>query len=285
MSLTGSENQILVEGPATEQVTRIEIQDLGPDHGSSKPAAAQERRRSRRRKGRSTLQSLLIAVVVAMFIMTFLEQPFQIPSQSMEQTLLTGDYVLVDKVHYANGGFWVKLLPYHQVHRGDIVVFRPPPHLDQYYVKRVIGIPGDHVRLVDKKVFVNGQLVSEDYTQHVNGDIDHYRDNFPQPEAVPDQDPRWWEQMRTLVQSGELVVPHDSYFVLGDNREHSLDSRYWGLVPRINIIGRPLLIYWSVDKEAALVAAGANDRLSQLADFFYYVTRSPRWRRAMHVVQ
>src|SRR5262249_18016657 len=158
-------------------------------------------------------------------------------------------------------------------------------HPEQYYVKRVIGIPGDHVRMADKKVFVNGIRVSEPYTQHVNGDVDRYRDNFPQPEAVPDQDPHWWEQMRTLVQHGELVVPANSYFVLGDNREHSLDSRYWGLVPRSNIIGRPLLIYWSVDKDAAAFEGGANDRLSQLTDMFYYVTHMPRWRRAMHVVQ
>jgi signal peptidase I len=245
---------------------------------------AESPRRPRRMSGWITVQSLLGAVVVAMFIMTFLEQPFQIPSQSMENTLLTGDYVLVDKVHFASGGLWGSLLPYGEVHRGDVVVFRPPPHPDQYYVKRVIGLPGDHVRLINKQVFVNGEPVAESYTQHIQ-DEDHYRDDFPQMEAAADQDPRWGLQMRTVVRDGELIVPRDSYFVLGDNRERSLDSRYWGFVPRENIIGRPLLIYWSVDRDAVVMAGVADDKLSKLADMVYYVAHLPRWRRAMRVVQ
>jgi signal peptidase I len=279
--------------PISDTATEAPVQETQPEfflypdcvHAQLEEEAMLNAPRSHRRSGWLTLQSLIVAVIVALFVMTFLEQPFQIPSQSMENTLLTGDYVLVDKVHYASPGLWQKLLPYEQVDRGDIVVFRPPPHPDQYYVKRVIGVPGDHVRLVDKQVIVNGRRVAEDYTQHVAGDSDHYRDNFPQPESVPDQDPHWWERMHNLVQHGELIVPAGSYFVLGDNREHSLDSRYWGLVPRQNIIGRPLLIYWSVDKDAAAVSGAANDKLSQLADLFYYVTHMPRWRRAMHVVQ
>src|SRR5215471_2633679 len=178
--------------------------ELAPEPQDEAPQS--ERRR--RVRGWITLQSLLGAVVVALFVMTFLEQPFQIPSQSMESTLLIGDYVLVDKVHFAHGGFWGNLLPYEEVHRGDVVVFRPPPHPDQYYVKRVIGLPGDRVRLINKLVFVNGRRVAESYTQHVQ-DEDHYRDNFPQPEPAADQDPRWWVQMRSAVRNGELVVPAD----------------------------------------------------------------------------
>ena len=240
--------------------------------------------RKARVRGWITLQSLLGAVVVALFVITFLGQAFQIPAQSMEGTLLIGDYVMVDKVHFAHGGFWGNLLPYQEVHRGDVVVFRPPPHPDQFYVKRVIGLPGDRVRLVSKQVFVNGEPVLESYTQHLQDD-DHYRDNFPQLEISADQDPRWRAEMRSAVRHGELIVPPDSYFVLGDNRERSLDSRYWGFVPRQNIIGRPLLIYWSVDRDLPVMAGLADDKLSKLADLFYYVTHLPRWRRAMHVVQ
>jgi len=248
------------------------------------PAAEEVPARHRLAGGWITLQSLLGAVVVAMFIMTFLEQPFQIPSQSMESTLLIGDYVLVDKVHFADGGFWGHPLPYGEVNRGDVIVFRPPPHPEQYYVKRVIGVPGDRVRLVNKQVFVNGRPVAESYTQHLREE-DHYRDNFPQPEPAADQDPRWWMQMRAVVRDGELVIPPDSYFVLGDNRERSLDSRYWGFVPRQNIVGRPLLIYWSVDRDNAPAAGLTDDKLSRLADLLYYVAHLPRWNRALRVVR
>ena len=267
-----------------EAIVEVEEQIVTEPEAAAEPEVPPGPQRRRRMSGWITVQSLLGAIIVALFIMTFLEQPFQIPSQSMENTLLIGDYVLVDKVHFAHGGLWGHLLPYEDVHRGEVVVFRPPPHPDQYYVKRVIGLPGDRVRLISKQVFVNGRPVAESYTQHAPDD-DHYRDNFPQMENTLDQDPHWAAQMRTLVSNGELTVPEGSYFVLGDNRERSLDSRYWGFVPRQNIIGRPLLIYWSVDRDSVVMAGVTDDKLSRLADMVYYVAHLPRWRRAMHVVQ
>jgi signal peptidase I len=203
----------------------------------------------------------------------------------MENTLLVGDYLLVDKVHFAQGGIWSHVLPYEPIRRGDIVVFHYPIHPEQHFVKRVIGVPGDHIRLIHKDVFVNGHRLDEPYAVHITGDLQRYRDDFPQPFPVPNQNPHWWVEMRKYVTDGELVVPPGRYFVLGDNRDDSDDSRYWGFVPRENIEGRPLLIYWSMDPERPMASTLANDKLSELADVFYYVLQIPRWHRAMHVVR
>ena len=231
------------------------------------------------------VQSVAVAVVIAVFFITFLFQAFQIPSGSMENTLLIGDFLLVDKVHYAHGGVWGHVLPYSQIRRGDIIVFRPPIHPEQHFVKRVIGLPGDRIRLMNKRVYVNEKPLDEPYAVHIPGDLDRYRDNFPQPNPVPNQEPSWWMEMRALVHDGELQVPSDSYFALGDNRDQSSDSRYWGFVPRQNIIGRPLLIYWSMETDAPAASSLAPDKLSRLADVLYYVVHIPRWHRALHVVQ
>jgi signal peptidase I len=253
------------------------------------PEAAAERPREIRHKTGwlASMQSLAITVVIAVFVITFLVQAFQIPSESMQNTLLIGDYLLVDKVHYGQGGIWGELLPYQQIRRGDIIVFRYPVHPQQHFVKRVIGVPGDHVRLVHKKVFVNGLSPAEDYVIHSRPDRDSYRDEFPDLQAAAyGVEERWWEQMRRLVRDGELDVPPDSYFVLGDNRDESLDSRYWGFVPRQNIIGRPLLIYWSVGSPR-----GESDSLrgrgDKLSSFLYAVThlvQNTRWNRTLRIV-
>src|SRR5438270_12215872 len=114
-----------------------------------------------------SLQSLISTVVIAVFAITFIVQAFQVPSESMETTLLIGDYLLVDKVHYSNGGIWGHMLPYRDLERGDIVVFRYPLTPELHFVKRVIGLPGDHVRLVDRHIYVNGQLMhDENYARY-----------------------------------------------------------------------------------------------------------------------
>jgi signal peptidase I len=231
------------------------------------------------------VQWLAGGIVVALFVVTFLVQAFQIPSESMENTLLVGDYLLVDKVHYGRGGIWGHVLPYEPLRRGDIVVFRYPVHPELHFVKRVIAVPGDHVRLVDKTVYVNDRPVEEKYAVHSSRDFDRYRDDFPQNLFAPDMDAHWWVQLHQFVHNGELEVPPDSYFVLGDNREHSLDSRYWGFVPRENVIGRPLVIYWSMDRDPTGSGSSGSDRLSRLADAVYYVLHLPRWHRAFHVVK
>jgi len=236
----------------------------------------------------SSVQSLAVTVVIAVFVITFQVQAFQIPSESMENTLLIGDYLLVDKVHYGHGGRWGEILPYAPIQRGDIIVFRYPMHPQQHFVKRVIGLPGDHVRMVDGRVLVNGVAGQEKYVIHTKGGYDHFRDDFPLTD-IPnaDTEPRWWDEMRKVVRNGDLIVPEDRYFVLGDNRDRSLDSRYWGFVPRENIIGRPLLIYWSVraPRPAAEVSSSRGDKLSAFLYGVTHLVQDTRWNRTFRIVR
>ncbi len=234
----------------------------------------------------AAVQSLCVTIVIAVFVITFLLQAFQIPSESMEDTLLIGDYLLVDKVHFGNGGIWGHILPYRSIQRGDIIVFRYPVHPVQHFVKRVIGIPGDHIRMVDKRVFVNGKPLSEPYVVYRSAALDVYRDDFPSPaHASGSVEARWWLQMRTLVHDHELVVPAGQYFVLGDNRDESLDSRYWGFVPRENIIGRPLIIYWSVRHLSSADHAAPDDTLSRFAYVLTHLHQFTRWDRTFRIVK
>ena len=189
-----------------------------------------------------SLQSLLTTVVIAVFVITFIIQAFQIPSESMENTLLIGDYLLVDKLCYGGSRFLDRILPYRAVHRGDIVVFHYPVHPSEHFVKRVVGVPG------------------------LEGG--------------------WWLQMKKLVEDGELIIPEGHYFVLGDNRDESLDSRYWGFVPRENIIGRPLLIYWSVRSadDDMPVSSTPGDKLYHFAYAVSHLFQLTRWNRTFRVV-
>jgi len=236
----------------------------------------------------STLQSLAVTVVIAVFVITFLVQAFQIPSESMENTLLIGDYLLVDKVHYGHPGLWGAILPYRAIQRGDIVVFRYPVHPQQHFVKRVIGLPGDRIRLDDRHLLVNGRVVQENYVIHTKPGFDHFRDDFPLTEIPSfNTEPRWWEQMGKLVRNGELVVPSGRYFVLGDNRDESLDSRYWGFVPRENVIGRPLLIYWSVRSSRPQNddASTQDDKLSHFMYGVIHLVQDTRWDRTFRIIR
>ena len=235
----------------------------------------------------SSAQSLAGTVVIAVFVITFIVQAFQIPSESMEDTLLIGDYLLVDKVHYAIPGGWGQMLPYSAIRRGEIIVFRYPVHPSQHFVKRVIALPGDHVRLVSKQVWVNGKPVAERYVVFRSPVRDHYRDDFPDLNYLSaNVEARWWLKLRALVHGGELVVPPGQYFVLGDNRDESLDSRYWGLVPRQNVIGRPLLIYWSFRNPEPSAGPRAEDgKLSRLAYMITHFMQETRWDRAFRVVR
>jgi signal peptidase I len=246
-----------------------------------------ERRRALRAGLPASIQSLLATVVIAIFVITFLVQAFQIPSESMENTLLIGDYLLVDKVDYADGGMWGRLLPYSKIERGDIVVFHYPVHPDQHFVKRVIGVPGDHIRMNGKQVWVNGTPLKENYAIYRSAADDAYHYHFPNTDFVAaGVEARWWLQMRSLVHEGELVVPPGQYFVLGDNRDESLDSRFWGFVPRANIVGRPLLIYWSIrapDEDNAF-AGGPGDTLTHFAYILTHVFQATRWKRTFRLV-
>jgi signal peptidase I len=240
------------------------------------------------------LASLLSLVVLALFLNTFVLQPFLIPSESMEHTLLVGDFLLVNKQVYAPQGRLSRLLmPYRDVERGDIVVFHhPQPH--PYLVKRVVGIPGDRLRIQDGRVMVNGVVQDEPYAAFEPAASNPSRDDFPgKVYTDPEVDPLWWRQMQSLTQDGELVVPKGEYFVLGDNRNHSDDSRYWGFVPRDQIVARPLVIYFSlmrpsttdVQQDAQATLQAQDDRLGHDRDLAAKVSGFARWKRIFHVVR
>ncbi len=236
----------------------------------------------------TTLQSLAVTVTIAIFVITFLVQAFQIPSESMENTLLIGDFLLVDKVQYGPPGIWNPLLPYKKIKRGDIVVFRWPVHPEQHFVKRVLGAPGDRVRLVNGHLQVNGVAISEDYVVHKQHNRDIFRDEFPSTRFIsPQVTAQWWSEFPQLTRNGELLVPEGNYFVLGDNRDESLDSRYWGLVPRENIIGRPLLIYWSFKQpgEDASLRVTPDDKIARFAYDIWHLPQMARWDRTLRVIK
>jgi len=236
----------------------------------------------------ASVQSLLTTVVIAVFAISFVIQAFQIPSESMENTLLIGDYVLVNKLRYGgSGGLSDSFLPYRQIRRGDIIVFHYPVNPTLHFVKRVIGVPGDHVRLINRQVWINGLPIREPYVRYVANDHETYRDEFPQIDRIgTGEEWAWFQQQLRIVQHGELVIPADQYFVMGDNRDQSSDSRYWGLVPRANIIGSPLLIYWSINSEAGdLTETGsASGKLFHFAYGLTHLFQLTRWDRTFRLV-
>ncbi len=233
----------------------------------------------------SSLQSLMGTVVIAIFVITFIVQAFQIPSESMENTLLVGDYLLVNKLCYGGPGLGDHVMPYQRIARGDIIVFHYPVDPQQHFVKRVIGLPGDKLRLVNKKVFIDGKPLEEPYVRFLEPPNNLFRDNFPRTD-IPAYglEGKWWLEMRKLVEDGQLIIPEGHYFVMGDNRDDSQDSRYWGFVPRENIIGTPLVIYWSVkdwDRSSPDTVAG---RLHHLAYAMTHIFQITRWNRTLRLV-
>ena len=240
----------------------------------------------------TSMQSLVYLIVIAIFIITFCAQPFRIPSESMESTLLVGDFLLVNKQAAATtpiGSF--SLLPASTIHRGDIIVFHDPVDSTLHLVKRVIGLPGDHLRLRAGRVYINGHELTEPYAVYRPSPPDNFRDNFPRLQSAdPEIDSRWWIRMRSLIENGELIIPTDNFFVMGDNRNDSEDSRYWGFVPSEDIVGKPLVIYFSLqqhdsDDAPALTqeALAENQRhhlskIDSLVDF-------ARWGRTFQVVR
>jgi len=234
---------------------------------------------------RGVIAEWTVTIILLLFGTTTLVQAFVIPTGSMEDTLLIGDHLLVDKLAYAPPGPLTKrLLPYEDVHRGDIIVFRYPVDIKQTFVKRVIGVPGDHIHLENKRVYLNGHPLIEPYKYNKTDYIDSYRDNFPGAPNVSLY-PQGQEMLLNNVnKQGEVVVPPGHYFAMGDNRDSSLDSRYWGFVPRENIIGKPLIIYWSYDAttEALSNPAIGIDHLIDLAEHFFTKTRWSRTLRLIH---
>jgi signal peptidase I len=231
------------------------------------------------------LKSLLSILVIVLFVITFVVQAFRVPSESMENTLLAGDFLLADKLHLAEGGVWRHVLPYRPIQRGDVVVFRYPIEPGTYFVKRVIGMPGDRIRLLDKVVYVNGTPLQESYVIHQKHDHNSYRDDFPSPgTASKEVNQRWRAELQQYLSGAELTVPPGRYFVMGDNRDDSSDSRYWGFVPRGNIMGRPLVIYLSV-RGLKGEDSGPDDKLYPSGQVLAHFLQLARWDRMFHLVR
>jgi signal peptidase I len=240
------------------------------------------------------LQSLFSVIVIAIFIITFCVQPFRIPSESMESTLLVGDFLLVDKqtgTPENSASFGHLLLPSSAIKRGDIIVFHDPVDASLHLIKRVIGLPGDHLRLHDHHVYINGRPLDEPYAVYRPSPPDNFRDNFPRLQSPdPDINSLWWIKMRNLIDNGELIIPAGDYFVLGDNRNDSEDSRYWGFVPYDAIVGKPLLIYFSLQQHSAddtglTETSAASNRPHQPTSRLDAVVDFARWGRTLQVVR
>jgi signal peptidase I len=240
-----------------------------------------------------SVQSLGYIIVVAIFIITFCAQPFRIPSGSMENTLLIGDFLLVNKQDTTIDDS-VGLLPSSTIRRGEIIVFHYPLEPSIHLVKRVVGLPGDHLRLHDGRVYINGTALSEPYAVYRPSGADSFRDNFPRLQSPdPSIDSHWWIRMRSLIDNGELIIPSGSYFVLGDNRNDSEDSRYWGFVPRSAIVGTPFLIYFSLQQHGAessgtfepTTSSSVPGRLRIAKGNLDSVVDFARWDRTLRVVK
>ena len=219
--------------------------------------------------------------IILIFATGTIAQPFVIPTSSMEDNLLVGDHLIVDRMAYAPAGKLTgHLLPYDPVKRGDIIVFRYPLNIKEDYVKRVIGVAGDRIRLVNKQVYLNGKELNEPYKIHKTSYVNVYRDNFP---ATPDVNlpPPALDMLEHHVVNGEVVVPPGHYFAMGDNRDNSADSRYWGFVPRENIKGKPLLVYWSYDAPTEDLVDFTIGHFVDLVQHFFTKTR---WRRTFMLI-
>jgi signal peptidase I len=236
------------------------------------------------------LASLAAVLVTGLFIITFVMQAFEIPSSSMENTLLIGDHVFVNRIQFAPKSSWAgPLLPYRDVRHGDIVVFLSPAEPGLYVVKRIIGTAGDRIHLRNGVVYRNGEELKEPYVVRPPDSIPNpYRDNFP---AVPPSEsynvyPSWEQELPMHIQGDDIVVPPDHYFAMGDNRDVSLDSRFWGFIPKENVIGRPMFIYWSFETPGDQYRKTAiGDRVGFLAHVIIHFFDETRWRRTLRVVR
>ena len=248
-----------------------------------------------------SLASICTVLAIGLFVMTFIFQNFEIPSASMERTLLIGDHVVVDRTSLAPPSHWAPYVHYREVRRGDVIVFlKPHPETpDLYLVKRCIGIPGDRIHLRDGIVYLNGMAQNEPYAQMPRDDGDPsdayipYRDDFPadlpgiEQAASQNNASLWAIDLPNHVNAdGDLVVPPGTVFAMGDNRTQSLDGRFWGFVPRENIVGRPLFVYWSFLTPADQInKTELTDRIAFMGRIFTHFISETRWNRTFHVIR
>ena len=246
------------------------------------------------------LASICSIFVIGLFMLTFLGQNFVIPSGSMENTLLVGDHLVVDRITFAPPSKWMPLVHYREPKRGDIVVFFKPVLEDptgdgnpQYLilVKRLIGVPGDHIHLRDGVVFINGVAQTQPKDGKdipANAGEKVFLDEFPviPPAMNASATEEWAVEAPNHIADGDLIVPPGKYFMMGDDRHNSLDSRYWGFVPRENIVGRPMFNYWSFkSSEDQLEQTGIGANLAWMAHVALRFIPDTRWTRTLHVVR
>jgi signal peptidase I len=232
-------------------------------------------------------------LAVGLFVLTFVFQNFAIPSSSMASTLLTGDHVLVERQTLAPAAKWAPFMHYREVRRGDVVVFYKPteePNGEHIFVvKRVIGIPGDRLHLRNGIVYLNG--VAQDEPQAAkptSQNYDPYVNDFPSvdPSTEPQVTAEWSASLPAHMQGPDLVVPPGNYFVMGDNRTNSMDSRFWGFLPRQNILGRPLFVYWSIAMpESGIDEAPLPEQAESTLHEFIHFFDETRWSRTFHRIQ
>ena len=241
--------------------------------------------------------SICSVLVVGLFILTFLGQNFVIPSGSMEKTLLVGDHLVVDRITLAPPAKWMPLVHYREPQRNDVVVFLKPVADSNgeylFLVKRLIGVPGDHIHLSNGVVMINGVAQEQPHAQPTTPENRaDFLDEFPAVPPVATDDPgtgtpeEWAIDFPKYIENGDLVVPPGMYFMMGDNRHNSLDSRYWGFVPRANIVGRPLFNYWSFNTpEDQYTQTGIGNSIAWMGHVALHFFSDTRWKRTLHIIQ
>jgi signal peptidase I len=233
------------------------------------------RREFRKSTLREYFESIVIAVILALFIRTFVVQAFKIPTGSMENNLLIGDHLLVNKFVFgpSESSLERRVLPLGTISRGDVVVFKYPEEPERDFIKRVIGLPGERVELRQKKVYVNGTPLDEPYVHFLEPPGSHNASS-----EVTSLDVR--------ESFGPVTVPANQYFVMGDNRDNSQDSRYWGFLPRDYVKGKALIIYWSYEAgREDYEETGAADTVRGLGSVFAHFFTRTRWDRMLHQIR
>ena len=274
------------------QAGSTEIDQAGTDRAANGPTVLQPGTET----PLESLSSICAVLAVGLFVMTFIFQNFVIPSGSMEKTLLIGDHVLVDRITFAPPARWAPFVRYREPRRGDVIVFyKPNPETpDLILVKRLIGVPGDRIHLVHGVVYLNGVAQKEPYAampQSSSDPDDAYspaRDDFPADGTPFGSFEVWSQDLPSHVQHGDLIVPPGSFFAMGDNREHSADGRFWGFVPRENILGRPMFNYWSFEATAPQMDAQQESLGARVASFFttaLHIVDKTRWNRTGHLIR
>jgi signal peptidase I len=238
------------------------------------------------------LASIASMIILWAFVMTFIFQNFVIPSASMASTLLVGDHVVVERATLAPPTSWASFIPYRELkHDEPVVFFRPEPNPEGQHdilVKRVIGIPGDRIHLRSGIVYRNGVQLNESYAaKPTPANYDPYNDEFPaiSPALGREVTAEWSLDLLTHIQGEDLVIPPNMYFVMGDNRTNSYDGRYWGLVPRANLIGRPLFVYWSFETpDDDMYKTSPSEKVTSTLHTMLHFFDETRWSRTFHRV-